>query len=365
MDKFNFKHFFFIICSVTIAALKTYPQIFMRIAGRNSWVCIIIASLIFILCADFIIKIYINNDCENLHDIFTLALGKFFGKLFLALFAFVLFLSLVESAALETSVVHYNLFIESPNWYILLFIILPGLYTVVKGKNAVMAALMICIFISIINGINLYILTYPFKKYKWLFPIFESGINFEFFIAILKALGLYASISIALPYLSLINKTKKLRSLTFATNAFIAQMIIVTVTGILSTFSVQRANTILFPKITQTQLISYFGFIASGEFYVIYQVISSWFAKYTAALFALLIVLKELNIGKFCNVKYLPYTISVVAYMTAYSLSSSLLKLFKFLNYYDYICIGGYLVMPIMVFALYSIKSKNKSLKQN
>jgi spore germination protein (amino acid permease) len=361
MDKFNFKHLFFIVSSVTIAALKTYPEIFMRIAGRDSWICVIVASLIITICFYCIIRIYVNNKYENLKDIFTVALGNFSGKLFLTLFAFALFLTLIESAATETSVIHFNLFIESPNWFILFFIILPGLYTVTKGKNAVMAVLMICIIISISNGINLYILTFPNKKYKWIFPIFERGIDLKFFIGIIKILGMYASIAISLPYLYLIDKSKKLTRCALVSSLFVCQMILVAIVGLLATFSVERVNVIIFPKIIQTQLITYFGFIASGEFYVIFQVISGWFSKYIATMFALLITLKELNIDKFCNVKFLPYSISGLVYIMSYVLSSNLINLFEFLNYYNYISLSIFLIMPLLVFTIYGIRCRISS----
>ncbi|WML36915.1 endospore germination permease [Clostridium sp. OS1-26] len=285
MDKLNFKHLFFIICATTIPALKTYPQIFMRYAKKESWISVIIAGIIIILYFNYIIKICVKNNCFSLHEIYTNALGKLLGNLFLILFLFTLFLSLLGSASLETSVVHFNLFVESPNWYIALFIILPGLYTVLKGKNAVIIVIMVSIIISVINGINLYMLTYHFKEYKRLFPVFEKGINLDFFIGTAKALGLYASASIALPYIAQIKDKERVRRCAVFTLIFVVQMIIVSIDGILVTFSVERANVIIFPKLIQTQLISYFGFIASGEFYVIFQVISGWFAKYVATFF--------------------------------------------------------------------------------
>lgn len=365
MDKFNFKHLFFIICSVTVASLKTYPEIFTRLAGRDSWICTILASIIFILFADYIIKLYVNNEYENLYDIFTVALGKYLGKASLSLFAFMLFLSMIESAAAEASVIHYNLFIESPVWYILLFIIPSGIYVMMKGKNALMVVLIVCMLISIVNGAFIYFLTYSNRKYKLLFPVFEDGLSFKFFIATVKVLGLYASASIALPCLSLLKKNRKLRSLTFASNVFVTQMNIIAITGIFSTFTPERASTIIFPKIIQSQLAIPIGFITSGEFYIIFQTISAWSTKYTVTFFALLIILKELNVGRVFNIKYLIYCISVIVYILAYSLSINLSILFRFFNLYDYACVIGYLILPLFVFFIYGIRVKKSFTETN
>ncbi|MBC2579478.1 endospore germination permease [Clostridium sp. DJ247] len=363
MDKFNFKYLFFVICSVSIASLKTYPEIFTHISGRDSWICVSIASLIFIIYFDYIIRIYVNNKYKTLEDIFRIALGEFLGKFFLCLFAFMLFLSLIVSASVETNVIHTNLFIETPVWYILIFVVVPGLYTVMKGKNALMIVLILCIIGSTINGINLYILTRPYKDYRLLFPVFEKGLDKDFIIGIVKSLGLYGSISITLPFLYLIEKNKKMRIVALVTNLFVAQMIIVAIVGIFATFTVERANVIVYPKLIQTQLITYFGFIASGEFYVIYQVISALFAKYIATFFALLIILKELNVTKLFNPNYLPVCVSLVVYLIAYSLNNNLIELFRFLNYYAYISIVGFIIIPVIVFTMYNIRSKSKKEK--
>lgn len=358
MDKFSFKHIFFVICSVTIVSLKTYPQVFMNISGRNSWICVIISGIIMILYFDYLIKTAVKNDCYNLKDIFTTALGNFWGRLFLALFAMGLFLSLIESVAVHSNVVHTNLFIESPTWYILLFIVLPGLYIVKNGKKSIMAVIMVCIIISIINGINLAILTERFKQYKRLFPVFEEGLNYSFILGIIKSLGLYSSVAISLPYISQVQKTKNIRRATFIGNVFVAQMIVIAIIGLMATFNVERANTLVYPKLIQTQLISYFGFIASGEFYVIFQVISGWFAKYIATFFSLMLVLKELNIDKLFNMEFLPYSLSLVVYMLAYAVSNNLLGLFKFLNYHLYICLIVFFIMPLFIFTIYGIRVK-------
>lgn len=358
MDKLSFKHFFFIMSASGIVSLKTYPGIFMRDAGKDSWVAVIVASLILIICFDYIIRIWINRNCSGLRAVFELGFGKFLGRAFLIIFAFTLFLTMVECASVETSVIHVNLFIESPQWYILFFILLPGLYTIKKGKNSVIVVLMFCMIVSIINGINLFFLTLPFKKYNRLFPIFARGINYNFFIAIAKSLGLFATSTISLGYLSQVNNNKGLRRCTLISLIFITQMISISTNGILSTFSVERANLITYPKLIQTQLISYFGFIASGEFYVIFQVLAGWFAKYVATFFALINILKELNVEKHLNMNILIYCITGLVYGLSFMASYDLIGLFELLNIYSYICLINFLLIPIAVFTTFAIRTR-------
>lgn len=360
MDKLNFKHLFFVICATAIPALKTYPQIFMKEAGNDSWICVTIAGIIIIIYFNYICKVCVKNNSFNLREIYISAFGKFVGNLFLILFLFTLLLSLLGSSSIESNVVHINLFIESPSWYIALFIILPGLYVMLKGKNAIMIVLIVNIVISIINGTNLYILTYKFKEYTRLFPIFENGVKAEFFISTIKALGLYSSAAIALPYLSEIKEKEKIRRCVTFTLIFVVQMIVISTNGILTTFDIERAKAVVYPKLIQTQLISYFGFIASGEFYVIFQVLTGWFAKYMATFLALFLVLKEFKVGNVWNVKVLPYTISGVIYIGVLCITDSLLYLYKYESFYSYMCVINFFLIPLIVFIIFDFKSRRK-----
>ncbi|MBV7275532.1 endospore germination permease [Clostridium sp. PL3] len=360
MDKLNFKHLFFIICATAIPALKTYPQIFMREAGKDSWICTIIAGIIIIIYFNYICKVCVKNNSFSLYEIYTSVFGKIIGNILFIFFLLTLFLSLFGSASLETNVVHTNLFIESPNWYIALFIVLPGLYVMIKGKNAIMLVLIANMTISIINGTNLYMLTYPFKEYNRLFPIFENGVNIKFLMGIIKALGLYSAVYTVMPYLGEIKEKEKIRRCSTFSLIFVAQMIVISTNGILTTFDVERANAIIYPKLIQTQLISYFGFIASGEFYVIFQVLTGWFAKYMATFLAIFLILKEFNIKRMWNVKVLPYTISGVIYIGVLCITNDLLNLFKYINFYSYMCLINFFIIPVIIFIIFDFKSRRK-----
>lgn len=363
MDKLSFKHFFFIMCASAIVSLKTYPGIFMRDSGRDSWVAVIISGIIISISFDYIIRIWINRKCSSIKEVFDLGLGRFLGQMFLIIFASTLLLTMVECASVEASVIHVNLFIESPQWYILFFILLPGLYTVKKGKSSVVVVIIFCMVVSILNGINLYFLTYPFKKYYRLFPIFEQGINYNFLISIAKSLGLFSSLIISLVYLSQVNNTKKLRICSLIGLVFIVQMNTASTTGILSTFTVERANSIIYPKLIQTQLISYFGFIASGEFYVIFQVLAGWFAKYVLTFFALISVLKELKIEKLVNLNVVNYCITALVYVFSLWASRDLIRLFELLNAYSYLCLVNFLIIPIVIFTVFAIRTRVRKSK--
>ncbi|MBA5850075.1 endospore germination permease [Clostridium sp. cel8] len=358
MGKFSFGHIFFLICAVSIASLKTYPQLFMALSGRDSWICSIIAFAIIVIYFDYIIQIYIKNDYCSIGQIFETAFGKYLGKFFLSIFTFEVIVSLIESMSVESNVIHTNFFLESPVWYVALFVVIPGFYVVKNGAYSIMVVLMGSMAMSTINGINLAMLTAPFKDYRRLFPVFENGLYANFFISIVKIIGMYSSIAIVIPCLSKLNKNKNARKYALISNLFIAQMILISTIGLLATFDVKRGNNIIYPKLIQTQLISFFGFIADGEFYVIFQLISSWFAKYVTAFFAVIILFKELNLNeKFLN-KKTEAVLSIIIYVISCFVGREVIYLFKILDIYIYMNVVVFFILPIVTFTLFNIKNK-------
>jgi hypothetical protein len=73
-------------------------------------------------------------------------------------------------------------------------------------------------------------------------------------------------------------------------------MEIISMTGVITTFGPDRAMNIWYPKLIQTQLVSYFGFLESGEFFVMLQIVGGWFIKYILTFYGLIALLKEFNL---------------------------------------------------------------------
>jgi hypothetical protein len=207
-------------------------------------------------------------------------------------------------------------------------------------------------------GVNLAILTAPYKQLSALLPIFENGITDGFFICILKTLGLYGCVSITLPYLSKIKDEKK----KFINNTGIGliiliQMEIVSISGLIMTFEPGFVNTLNYPKLIQTQLVSYMQFLEFGELYVMLQILGGWLLKYLLTFYALLMILRELNIKR-KYIIYLTYIISGLVFAVSYFAVYDMFKFFKLLNYYEYICLLNFVVIPLIIFMMFSRKMK-------
>lgn len=356
MDKISAKHLFFIICAITIVSLKTYPTIFIRDAKRDSWIVVIVASLIILFLFIFMLKTSLKTNTFDFYDIYTSSFGKILGTILYFLFVFSLFLTLVECAGIESSSMHTNIILDTPTWYIALFIVFTAIYPVKKGTRSILAVTIIGIVLMILAGINLAILTSSYKNYKYLFPILENGLNKNHFLALLKILGLYAHIVIFFPYLKLVHNKNKIFKVSIWSLLFIIQMQIVATIGTLSTFDINHAKNLIYPKLLQTQLISYWRFIESGEFFVMLQTVGGWYVKYVLVLNILNKSFEKL----FTKNKYLIYIISILTYILTSFLTQKLLIFFSFLNFFSILSFINFLLIPFIAFVILHFKN-NKS----
>lgn len=354
MDKFNSRHFGFLFLATAIVPLKTYPKVFTNNGGRDSWISVIISSIIILMYLVAIIQICKKKNSYDFVRIYRAAVGERLGNLLLWLFCLTLFLTLVESAAIEASSMHTNMLQETPIWFFLLLFVFPAAYTVGRDLVAILTVTLIGITLIIFAGINLAILTVEYKETRLLFPIFENGITNGFILSILQTLGLYGSITIILPYLSLIkNKAKLLRDSVIGL-LFVIQMQIVAITGVLMSFDLERVNSMPYPKLLQTQLVSHFRFMEAGEIYVMLQIVGGWYIRYVVAFYALIKVLSALNLRH----KYHILIITSLVGISAYFAGTNLFRLFMLLDIYTYICFINFFVIPAIVFIVYSMKSQ-------
>jgi spore germination protein (amino acid permease) len=354
MDKLNTKHLMFIIWGTSIVAMKTYPNVFIGSGGRDSWIAVIIASIFLLLYFIFLLFVCKKTNCYSMDEIYHRALGKTLGDIFLILFIITLIVSLVESSSVQANALHVNMLSDTPPWFFLLFMVIPAIYISEKGTRAILIVTIIGICLIMLAGINLGILTPKYKNNKFLLPIMANGITPAFILCIIKTMGCYSGIAICIPFLSRVyNKTKIVKHSVIAI-LIVIQMEIVANIGVLTTFSINRVLSINYPKLIQTQLVSYFGFLEGGEFYVMLQMVGGWFIKYVLALSATLILLKKLS---FFN-KYTIYIISLFVFIVSFFISAKVIVLYKFLNLYVYLSLISFLVIPTIIFSIFYFKTK-------
>lgn len=359
MDQFNSKHIAFLILGTSIVSLKTYIKVFSENGGRESWIAMIISSILILLFLIYVIKICQKNNTFSLIDIYLSSMGNTIGKLLLFFFCLTLFLTLVESAAVEASAMHTNMLLDTPIWFFILFFVGPAIYTIKQDVVGIITVALIGVTLIIIAGINLAMLTQEYKDYRFLLPIFENGITKGFILSILQTLGLYGSVSIIFPYMTLLKEKKKLLRHLIISLLFVIQMQIVSIIGALTSFEVTRVNSIPYVKLLQTQLVSHFRFMEAGELFVMLQVVGGWYIKYVVTFYALIHLLKAFKF----NTSYFIYVISAFVAVAAYFAANNLIVLFRLLDYYTYITLVNFVLIPFLVFTIYSFKGQRATSK--
>lgn len=357
MDKLNTKHLMFIIWGTSIVAMKTYPNVFIMNGGRDSWISVIIASILMFLFFIYLIFVCKQRNCYNMDEIYHKALGKTAGNIFLILFIITLIISLIESSSVEANALNISLLQETPPWFFLLFILIPAIYITKKGTRAITIIVVIGISLIMVSGILLAILTSKYKKLSYLLPIMANGVTTPFILSIIKALGCYSSIAIAIPFLSKVHNRSKIVRHCIIAILIVIQIEIFASIGVLSTFSIVRVLNLNYPKLIQTQLISYFNFVEGGEFFVMLQMVGGWFIKYILALNAILILLKNLS---FFN-KYMIYIITLFVFIISFFISAKVILLYKFLNIYVYFSVISFMVIPTIIFSIFYIATRKRN----
>lgn len=358
MDRFNPYHLIFLMWSVSIISLKTYPRVYLVDGWRDSWIAVIVSSILIFIIFLYFMRIWKSSEEKNIVKIYQIAFGETLGNVLVGLFVLTLFLILIESAGVEADTMHNHMSIETPRWYYGLFFVLPAIYVVNKKISAIITISIVGIVLISIAGINLGALTIPNKKIELLFPIFENGITKGFIICILETLGQYGHLSIVLPYLTYIqDKRSKMTIAVASALIYLIQMQIVGAMGILMTFTPERAVTMNYPKLLQTQLVSFYQFFDFGELYVMLQTVGGWLLKYCVTFYGILLILRTYGVKK-KKLKYIVYVLSVTVFIcTRFAVKDSLL-FFKLLNALQYITLVNFVIIPLLAFSLLQIKIK-------
>lgn len=350
------KHLIFIIFGLCIISFEVYPSLTTSSCGAISWIAQIAASIIFALFAVLLTAISMKTNCYDIVNIYISAFGKILGTFFLFLLFINAILVLCECSSLEANTLNNNILVDTPVWFFLIFFLIATIYAVSKGKDAVLIITILATLLIFFANIISMILLIKSMDFSYLPPIIENGFFHNLGCAIFKFISLFSFIIFMFPYIEDMTGKEKLKK-----NIFIAIIIIGLIEAfslfqMLTTLGVQRQSNIYYPKLIQTQLIDYFGFLENGEIYIIFEIIGGLFVKYILILYSLTLMLDKLNIKN----KYMLYIISCVTFIISFWASLNTFRLFYMLKYYIYICFFNLIIIPLIAFIVFYFKQKKK-----
>ncbi|WP_379133875.1 endospore germination permease [Paenibacillus sp. sgz500958] len=349
MASINSKYIFFIITSLGVVTLKTFPSTFIKMGGRDTWIAMIVASLCILVYLWIILTINKKTKSYNLLEIYSKSVGKPMGAVFSLLFVLTILLTIFESAGAEASVMHAGFQQFTPVWTFIAVTAISTIYVVKKGIASVTITTVIVIVFISLSGMLLAALTQKYKEIKYIYPILEHGITPGLLFATLKILGALSCITIFIPYLDSVRNKSRVRLYSMIALIFVVQMHIFSIFGVITTFGPDRAENLLFPKLTQTQIISAFGFLEAGELFVMLQVVAGWFIRYIVCFFALMELVRLSGL----KIRYKEYYVSALTIIFSYIFSKNLFDMFAILNYLLYIQLVNFLVIPLILYTVF------------
>jgi spore germination protein (amino acid permease) len=359
MNRISSKHFILFIVGVSLISLKTYPSIFINIGGRDTWISTIIASIVFIAILLYIVNIMFKTNSYDINDIFIGSMPKFLGLILLILFSITLFLNALESAAVEVNALHSTLFLQTPVWYALCFFLFPTFFIFAKKLRTILIFVLVCTFYLIINNILFTLFSQKYVNLDNLLPVLGNGFSTNILTTAIYILGCFSAFMIVVPYLRYIYDYKNIRKHSFQAGLIVAVMSVVAIIGIISAFGPLRAANIFYPEFVLSQRLELAGFIEFGEVFFIIQTVLGFFVKYILATYSLLIIFHK-------YIKNKPLFIGIYSFIIfslAVYFGGNNYYLYFLLKYMQIVNLSGFILIPLIVFSLYKIKSKKKSIK--
>ena len=351
MSKLSAKHFILFIFGVTFISFKTYSSLFIAEGGRDTWIYTIIAYIVFLLFAIYLIYVMDSRKTYDLTQIFTLGLSKILGNILLFIFSIGLFLAALEAATVEANAVKTNFFIETPVWYILIFFLLPSFFIIGKKFITLLIFVILTSGSLIVNFIALSLITEKYKHMEYIMPVFSNGIGIELLETSLLILGSLSAFVIALPFLKYLDKNNKLRKHSFIALAIMGFICVYSIIGVLSTFGPLRASNIFYPEYVQSQLVQIGGFLEFGEFFFAFQTVIGMSIKYLIATCGIYIIYEK----HIKNRRAFITVYSIIIFIFACFLSRNNYILFNILKYYQYVNLVTFVLVPLIAFLFFQI----------
>ncbi|MGL5351765.1 MAG: GerAB/ArcD/ProY family transporter, partial [Clostridium sp.] len=311
-------------------------------------------SIIFVVYVWYITNVCRVTNTYNLNHIFTSAFGKIFGYIFLVIFALGLLLAALESASVEANAIHSTFFLETPIWYALIFFLVPSVFLLSKNIRTLLIFILISVSSLLLNSLLLLLLTQSYKTMDYILPVLSSGFNKDLIITSLLILGSMCSFAIVLPFLKTLKDTNSIRKDGLTASLIVSIIVVLSLLEVIAFFGPDRAANIFYPEFIMGQRIQLAGFVEFGELFFLYQTVVGGFIKYILSSYAIMIIFdKYVSYKKLFILLY-----TSVIFVVGTLLGRSNFALYELLKYYQYINLGIFFILPLIIFSIHYVKHK-------
>lgn len=357
MDKLSSKHFIFFILACSMIGLRSYSSIFVRLGGRDTWILAFFASIIFILITMYLFNICIKSKTFNIKDIFFSS-SNWLGQIYMLIFSLGLFLCSVESASVEANSIHTNFFLSTPNWYCLLFLIIPAAYILTKRLNTILILIIVTVTLTLVGDIALLTLVGKYLDFNYLLPILSEGMTKGNWICIFLILGSLSSIAISFPFLKFISNRNGFKTDISLSLVICVFLVVSSFISIITFFGPARAGNIFYPEYVEAQRVQIAHFLEFGEIFYIFRSVCMWFIKYLLSSYGILLLYED----KIKNKKVFIGLFSIIVFICSWYLTENQYFLFSSLKILQEILLIPFVLIPVISFTTYYLKC-NKFIK--
>lgn len=360
MNKFSSKHLVLFIIGVAFISLKTYPSVFIDIGGRDTWISTLIASAIFTLAILYISYVFRKTETYDITYIFNKSYSKFLGTILLIAFGIGIFISAIEAASVEANVIHSTFFLQTPTWYCLFFFMLPTIFILNKDFRTLLIITIVCSSLLVINFVVFLFITQSYKNMDFILPVLGTGIDKDFILTIIMALGSLSSFAIILPYCKKLDYTDHIKKHVLFGGIIISLIVTISTLGVITAVGPVRSANIFYPEFILGQRVELAGFFEFGEFFFLIQTTVGFFIKYLLASYAIIVLFDKYIRNK----KIFIFVYTLVTYSLSCFLSRSNFILYDLLKYYNFINIFLLLLIPLVAIIIFGITAKKKVIKE-
>lgn len=356
MGNLSSKHLMLFILASTLIGIRSYSSIFINLGGRDTWIFILLATVIILLFLVVTFKIIINCNCYDINLALFSQYPKFIGTTVLLLFCLGLFLLSIESVVVFSSSIHTNYFVKTPIWYCMIFFVACSTYVLFQKFNAIKTLVIITVSLTIIGDIFLLILLVKYLDLHELLPIMKNGMTKSNWLCLLSSIGSLSSAVIVFPYLKYLNKKHALITDSIFSMLICCFFVTTSIVSLISFLGPYRASNIYFPEYIQSQRIQIANFLEFGELFYIFRSVSMWFIKYILCSYGILLLL-----DKFIKKKgWFISLYSVMIFVISFLICKNQYTTFQFISNLQYILIIPNLLLPLICLLIYKCRKRAK-----
>ncbi len=279
--------------SIIPTAILFPPSVLAELAGRDAWLAFLLAGVLGLLLAGFIITLSSTYPEYNLLQIGETVMGRYLGKMFTL--AYVFFFIIVSAIVVrEFSAFMVSSFMQfTPLEVLSVIIIALAVYAIYLGLEVICRVSEIVFIVVMISLLLFVLLSFPELDLHALLPVLDSGIQpvFNGSIVFFVWTGEIFFLSMLYPYLNRPAQawqagviTVAIVSIFMAISAFITE----------SYFGFQLTSRILFPLLAYVRLIGIGDVWERIEALVILIWVAGMYIKVSFFLYVAVIAVKQL-----------------------------------------------------------------------